>query len=144
MFPTTEDLNLIDLISETHAKLRKNVRLTWEAQGKEPVSDTESYILALLQHSPMTVSQLARIIDMSRQGIHKCTQGLLAKEYIQATTLPDNAKNKLLSLTDKGKNFCTETLVIKERFEQTLADQLGTEQILLLKEALHSLCNHSH
>ena len=43
-----ENLNIIDLLSEKHAKLRKMVIETWIEMGEESVSDTESYMLALV------------------------------------------------------------------------------------------------
>lgn len=77
------DLNLIDLISEKHANLRKMVRDEWANKGEEYISDTESYMLALLERQKMTVSQLARQIDISRQGAHKCAKGLLERGYLE-------------------------------------------------------------
>ena len=44
-----ENLNIIDLLSEKHAKLRKMVIETWIEMGEESVSDTESYMLALVE-----------------------------------------------------------------------------------------------
>ncbi len=37
-----QSLNIIDLISEKHAKLRRLVIETWIKMGEERVSDTES------------------------------------------------------------------------------------------------------
>lgn len=131
-----EDLNIIDLISEKHAQLRRMVRDTWAEQGECPITDTESYILALLQRKPMTVTQLSKIIDISRQGAHKCVQGLIAKNYIKAEILEGNCKNRILSLTDEGMQFCKETLIIKEKFEEEIKESIGEDCLNLLKEAL--------
>ena len=57
-----ENLNIIDLLSEKHAKLRKMVIETWIEMGEESVSDTESYMLALVEREKLTVAQLGRII----------------------------------------------------------------------------------
>ncbi|MDA3733557.1 helix-turn-helix domain-containing protein [Niameybacter massiliensis] len=131
-----ENLNIIDLISEKHAQLRKMVRDTWVEQGNHYLTDTESYILALVERSPMTVAQLARIIDISRQGAHKCVQGLISKGYIKSEILEGNCKNKVLTLTQKGILFRQETLTIKEKFEQDIKTSIGEEHFNLVKQTL--------
>ena len=74
-----ENLNIIDLLSEKHAKLRKMVIETWIEMGEESVSDTESYMLALVEREKLTVAQLGRIIGISRQGAHKCAKSLIER-----------------------------------------------------------------
>ena len=74
-----KNLNIIDLISEKHAKLRKIVSKTWIDMGKEGFTDTESYILSLIEKNELTVAQISRIIGISRQGTHKCVKGLIEK-----------------------------------------------------------------
>ncbi|EPZ58515.1 transcriptional regulator, MarR family [[Clostridium] sordellii ATCC 9714] len=44
-----DNLNLIDLLSEKHAQLRKIVRDKWSENAGEYITDTESYIIALLE-----------------------------------------------------------------------------------------------
>ena len=40
----------------------------WVESGEERVSDTESYMLALIEKNELTVAQIGRIIGISRQG----------------------------------------------------------------------------
>lgn len=136
MSPYLNDLNIIDLISEKHAQLRRMIRDTWAEQGNPPITDTESYILALLQRQPMTVSQLAKIIDISRQGTHKCAQSLVSREYILVQSLEGNSRNKILVLSPKGLLFCNQTLVIKEKFEQDIKNTVGEDTFVVLKNVL--------
>ena len=131
-----ENLNLVDLISEKHAKLRTMVRNSWAEKGEEPVTDTESRILALLEREPLTVSQIAIKIDMSRQGIHKCAQGLISREYIRVEAIEGNSRDKILLITDKGIRFCNETLIIKEKFEDDIKKSIGEDNFKILKETL--------
>lgn len=129
-------LNIIDLLSEKHAQLRKAVRDEWARQGNAPVTDTETYILALLQRNPMTIAQLARVIDISRQGTHKCVQNLISRNYIQVENLEGNSKSKLLVLTSKGILFCNETLIIKQKFEENIKNAIGEDHLILLRQVL--------
>ncbi|MTO10092.1 MarR family transcriptional regulator [Turicibacter sanguinis] len=130
------NLNLIDLISEKHAKLRKLVRDEWANKGEEYISDTESYMLALLEREKMTVSQLARQIDMSRQGAHKCARGLLERGYIEVSEGDGNSRDKVLMLTKKGQAFCKQTLLVKEQLEDEIKEAIGVERFEVLKEIM--------
>ena len=51
--------------------------------GEESVSDTESYMLALVEREKLTVAQLGRIIGISRQGAHKCAKSLIERGYLR-------------------------------------------------------------
>ena len=117
-----ENLNIIDLLSEKHAKLRKMVIETWIEMGEESVSDTESYMLALVEREKLTVAQLGRIIGISRQGAHKCAKSLIERGYL--TMENRNYRGKELLLTDKGIRFCRETLILKEKFEEEIKNNI--------------------
>lgn len=131
-----ESLNIIDLISEKHAKLRKMVIETWVEMGEERVSDTESYMLAIIERNRLTVAQISRIIGISRQGTHKCAKGLIERGYIIVENKDTNSRDKILFLTEKGLRFCRETLVLKEKFEKDIINSIGEEKFQILKECL--------
>ena len=43
-----KDLNLVDLVSEKHKKLRKEVMKLWLEQHEEYISDSESHMLGMI------------------------------------------------------------------------------------------------
>lgn len=131
-----KSLNIIDLISEKHAKLRKMVIETWVNMGEERVSDTESYMMALIEKNELTVAQIGRIIGISRQGAHKCAKGLIERGYIIIENQEISSREKVLSLTEKGERFCRETLILKEKFETEIIKSIGEEKFKILKDCL--------
>jgi DNA-binding MarR family transcriptional regulator len=131
-----KSLNIIDLISEKHAKLRKMVIEIWVEMGEERVSDTESYMLALIEKNELTVAQIGRIIGISRQGAHKCAKGLIEREYITIQNQDINSRDKILSLTEKGLRFCRETLILKEKLEADVIKSIGEDNFKILKDCL--------
>lgn len=131
-----QNLNIIDLISEKHAKLRRMVIETWVERGEERVSDTESYMIALIEKNELTVAQIGRIIGISRQGAHKCAKGLIERGYIIIENQGVNSRDKILSLTEKGLRFCKETLILKEEFETNIINSIGEDKFKILKECL--------
>lgn len=131
-----QSLNIIDLISEKHAKLRRLVIETWIKMGEERVSDTESYMLALIEKNELTVAQTARIIGISRQGAHKSAKSLAERGYIIIENQDTNSRDKLLYLTEKGMRFCKETLILKEKFEDEIINSIGEDNFKILKDCL--------
>lgn len=131
-----KSLNIIDLISEKHAKLRKMVIETWVNMGEERVSDTESYMMALIEKNELTVAQIGRIIGISRQGAHKCAKGLIERGYIIIENQDISSREKVLSLTEKGERFCREILILKEKFETEIIKAIGEEKFKILKDCL--------
>lgn len=128
-----QDMNLIDLLSEKHLALRKIVN------DKDPdqINKTESHILAVLEaHQRLTISEISRIIHISRQGTHKSIQGLLARGYVQTTKVEGNLRDKYIVLTSKGIECNQRMLVTKMELEQKIASKLGTTNVELLKALL--------
>ena len=44
-----KDLNLVDLLSEKHKKLRKEVMKLWLEQHGEYITDSESHMLGMIE-----------------------------------------------------------------------------------------------
>ena len=112
-----ESRNLVDLISDKHAKLRKMVIDTWIANGEEEITDTESYMMAIIEREKTNIAQIAKKIGISRQGAHKCAKGLIERGYIEIEDQHTNSRDKFLVITEKGKYFLRETLHIKQNIQ---------------------------
>lgn len=125
--------NLIDLISDKHAFLRKKVS-EW---SNDDINKTEAHILAVLEaYERLSISEIGRRIGITRQGTHKSIQGLLAGGYIDVTQGQGNERDKQVVLTPKGLEYCRNAAMIKKRLEQLIADNLGQERVELLRKLL--------
>lgn len=131
-----KNLNLIDLVSEKHKKLRKNTFKLWAEKNVGNISDAETHLLAMLSIKDMTIADCARKMNLSRQAVHKCSKELILKNYIVFLPVTGNQKNKLLTLTEKGVIFCDEILKLKIEIEKKIIENIGLENVKLLKELL--------
>ena len=134
MESSLESQNLVDLISDKHAKLRKMVINTWIENGEEEITDTESYMIALIDREKTNIAQIAKKIGISRQGAHKCAKGLIEKGYIEIEDQHINSRDKFLILTEKGKYFLKETLHIKQNIEEQIINSIGKDKFDVIKE----------
>lgn len=128
-----QSLGLIDLISEKHLELRARLH---ESDG-QAINKTEAHILAVLRkHGKLTVSEIGRIIHISRQGTHKCIQGMLEAELVETDRNGGTVRDKPLVLTDKGRECFEQLESTKERLERVIAERLGQESVDALKRLL--------
>lgn len=117
-------MNLVDLLSEKHLVLRKTVTDRMD----EPMNKTESHILAVLENQPMlSISEISRMITISRQGTHKSIQGLLARAYVEIVDVQGRVRDKHLVITPKGRECNQRMLVIKEELEQEITARLAIQ-----------------
>lgn len=131
-----ETLNLIDLVSEKHKKLRKEVMKLWEEKHSEYISDSEAHMLGTLNIKAMTVAEIARRMNISRQGAHKCAKKLIDSEYIIMESIEGNNRDKLLVLTKKGEDYCNQMSILKKQVEEEVVNNIGYENVEFLKEFL--------
>ena len=77
-----ENLNIIDLVSEKHITLRRVVEEQWAANEEEEISHTEALLLAKLYMGKISLAEVARHANISRQAMYKCAKKLEEKGYL--------------------------------------------------------------
>ena len=69
---------------------------------RRKITDTESYMIAIIHKESTTVAQISKKIGMSRQGAHKCAKVLMERGYIKIEEHQDNSRDKFFVLPIKG------------------------------------------
>ena len=129
-----EDLNIIDLISEKHIVLRREVEERWATNEEEDISHTESLLLAKIYMGKISLAEVARHANISRQAMFKCAKKLEEKGYL--TFVLDSKQQKYSKLTDKGIDYCHKSQMLKEQLEQEISNTLGVQSLQMLKDLL--------
>lgn len=128
-------LNIIDLISENHIKLRRLAEDRWSKTGEEEISHTEGFLLAKISMGKISISEAARQANISRQAMFKCAKKLELRGYLEFGI--DETNNKYAYLTDKGKDYCVKSKQLKETIENEIINKIGKENLEILKEILN-------
>ena len=129
-----EGLNLIDLISEKHIILRREVEERWKMSDEEEISHTEGFLLAKLDMKRTSLAEIARQANVSRQAMYKCAKKL--EDRGDLVFVVDSEHNKYTELTAKGREYCKKSKKLKEQVEKEIEGILGQEAIQMLKELL--------
>ena len=83
MEESLKDLSIIDLISEKHIVLRKEVQERWSESHEEEISHTEGLLLAKINRGRISLAEVARQANISRQAMFKCAKRLEEKGYLK-------------------------------------------------------------
>ncbi len=127
-------LNIIDLISEKHITLRREVEERWSKSGEEDITHTEAMLLAKINMGKISLAEVARQANVSRQAMYKCAKKLEVKGYLEFIASESN--QTYTCLTEKGVLYCKKSNELKDIIEEEITQKLGEENMKLIKKLL--------
>lgn len=82
------------------------------------------------QHTkPLTASELATALSVSRPNVTNLLGGLIAKGLVRQTEDPDDRRKKRLALTPRGRELLLSLEPGRQRFNQKLLGDLPAHQV---------------
>lgn len=129
-------LGLVDLISEKHKQLRQKTMQRIENQFVAAFSEMDIYLISLVGFEPISVSESARYMNVSRQAAHKHVKYLASLGFVDLATSPTNRRKKIITLTESGKQLGEQVNAIKAGVELELKERLGGEYYSLMTSLL--------
>jgi DNA-binding MarR family transcriptional regulator len=93
-------------------------------------------MMATVNIKQMTVAEIARKMNISRQAVHKFSKKLIEEDYITMKPVEGNNRDKLVVLTSKGEAYCKKMLILKQEIEEEIVKNIGYDNVQLLKEIL--------
>ncbi len=131
-----DTLGLVDLISEKHKQVRQETMQRIEWHFGQIFSEMDIYLVSLIQFTPMSVSESARYMNISRQAAHKHVKNLESLNFVKLTTSETNRREKIITLTESGQQLGEQVNVIKIGLELELEEKLGVDNYALMKSLL--------
>ena len=129
-------LTIIDLISEKHISLRREVEDRWSKSGEEDISHTEAMLLAKINIGRISLAEVARQANISRQAMHKCAKKLEEKGYLKFVISEGN--HTYTELTQKGIIYCEKSNELKNKIEKEISENIGVENVEIIKKLLNT------
>ena len=78
-----------------------------------------------LQGSPITVSKIARLQGLNRQGVQRIVNDLEKLGFVTLNENPDHKRAKLVALSSKGKKAMVKVNNAQAVWVNKIADKLG-------------------
>jgi DNA-binding MarR family transcriptional regulator len=100
------------------------------------LTPAESRILATLRGEPLTVAEVARRLDLSRQAVHKTVSKLVEANLLQLESLPNNSRDKRITFTEKGEAMKSSAYKALKEIEKEVEAAIGKNNFKLLTSLL--------
>lgn len=94
-------------------------------------------VFAFLQGRDMNISDLAKLLNISRQAVQKTVSALMDRGLVELTESPKNLSAKLIRVTDEGRRIQAWSKRAINKAEKELTSKIGQEKFKLLKEILN-------
>jgi DNA-binding MarR family transcriptional regulator len=99
-----------------------------------------NYVFALYaQPAPMTISEMGRQFDVSRQAASKIVAELRADGYVRTTASSTDQREKVVELTHKAIEYVTARLRAAAEVDTAIRTRLGVDGFDKLREALQAV-----
>jgi DNA-binding MarR family transcriptional regulator len=132
----TNVAGLVVLLSEKYTAVRKRCEQLWRQEGLEEISASEWYILSQIDGHEPSVSEIARMANISRQAAHKFIRGLQNKGLLKINRSPKNNRDKLVQFTALGKQCVAICMMTERNLESEISSSIGADKIDLIKNIL--------
>lgn len=109
------------------------------ARGFTEVRPAHGFAFALLSHGGATTVELAHHLDITKQAASQMIEDLVGRGYVERRPHPDDARARLIVLTDKGWACTRAAEEAADEILRPWADALGTERLAALRADLSRL-----
>lgn len=116
------------------------VDLAMQAAGYPERSNSMNYVFALYaQPGPISISEMGRLFDISRQAASKVVGELRQRGLVQATPSTSDQREKVVELTPKAIEFVTARLRAAGELDREIQERVGETGLEALHKALGAI-----
>jgi DNA-binding MarR family transcriptional regulator len=132
--PEQLDIGLLALFTGLAANERATEALA--AAGFDSLRFSHGFLFQHLIDGPRTVSDLARLQEVSVQAVSKTVNELIADGYLVARTDDADRRSRLISLSDRGWAAVKRARTARARQDKVLERALGADRVDTLRQDL--------
>ncbi|UQU66980.1 MarR family winged helix-turn-helix transcriptional regulator [Couchioplanes caeruleus] len=109
------------------------------ARGFADVRPAHGFAFVRLSHGGATVMQLAEYLDVTKQAASQMVEDLVTKGYVERRPHPDDARARLVVLTEKGWACTRAATDAADEVLRPWAERIGPERLAALRADLAGL-----
>jgi DNA-binding MarR family transcriptional regulator len=103
--------------------------------GFGDLRESHGFLVQHLLRGPHSVGELSRLMGVSQQAVSKTVAELTRSGYLE-TQAGDDARVRLLRLSERGHASVLASRRIREKLERRLSDKLGAKKLAALRASL--------
>ena len=117
---TPAQLDLGILLALAYQEFVRELRAAMASGGYDDLGRSDGFVFRALAERPLTVSDLAARLQISKQGAAQIIEDMEARGYVRRRPDPGDARARLAELTERGEA----ALGCARRFHRRYEDQL--------------------
>lgn len=107
----------------------------------DAISAAEHAVLRCLAHAPVTSTQIAGMLGVSKQAIGKTVAALEQRGYVARTPLDTDLRAQVVTMTDRGRQLVLRSVQAAKSLDARTAKVLGRRDLATLKTLLARLAD---
>ena len=135
--PRQPDLGI--LLAVAYERFVSDLRDHLAAQGFADLGRADGFVLRTLHRGPMTVSDLAGRLGITKQGAAQVVDDMQRRELVRRGRDPHDARARPVELTDRGRAVLAAASRVHRRTERALVTEHGADAVTTLRALLSSV-----
>lgn len=116
-----------------------DLRESLAGQGFDDQGRSDGYVFRALGAAPMTTSELAERLEISKQGAAQIVEDMERRGYVERRPDPSDKRARLLHLSQRGKDALAAARRFHQRYERRLVAAHGPEAVAGLRTLLTAM-----
>lgn len=113
-----------------------------KSKGYEHIKIGHVMVMMNLKEEPITVSELVKCLEMSKQAVSVLIKELISKNFVETTKHPNDSRAILIGKTIEGDKFLEILKESRKKLDEEVGDILGDERLENLKDLLVDLVDN--
>ena len=105
----------------------------------EGLSSSLWQVLGALQDTPRTVSQVSRVMGLTRQSVQRSVNILKKDDLVELVKNPDHQTSPLVRMTTKGKTAYRKVMRLQTEWSNGLGERLKADELRVAVQVLRTL-----
>jgi len=119
------------------------LRAATAAQGYDNQGRSDGFVLRTLAGGPTSISGLAERLEITKQGASQIVDDMERRGYVERRPDPQDARARLLQLTDRGEGALKAARKFHQAYERKLRRQFGEEAIDSMRDVLTAMAGEA-
>jgi DNA-binding MarR family transcriptional regulator len=112
------------------------LRAALHDQGFDDLGASDGYVVRILAERPISTSDLAREMAMTKQGAGLVVADLEARRYVTRAPHPVDRRTQLVSLSERGEELLAAARRFHRRYERELGRRVGVDAVRATRRVL--------
>jgi DNA-binding MarR family transcriptional regulator len=139
MTPRPQPVDLGILLGLAYQEFVRELREAQAGLGFGDLGRSDGFVFRALGSQPMTVSELAARLQISKQGAGQIVDDMERRGYVERRPDPDDGRARLLHLSGRGRAALAAARRFHQRYERRLAREHGREAVANLRRLLEGI-----